>query len=726
MNLDMIKQIPPYIFLVKAENVRVVVDYYIHYIKELEASGNPEDTHPLVTMSFDTETTGLDKKRDYISMFSFYLDIPLNIPSLALPAPDRPDHDTAAFTCIGPTLGQEGVDSLNAVIPLLEHPRIRKVGSNINGYDYHLLRQHDIEMVDPIEDTAIMSWIYDENRKGRHGLKTCMLDLYKYKMQDYKDASGSGEMDIRKWPIAAAVDYPALDAFAGFAVWRALRDRLEKEVMGHGQVTGYRMYTGFYLPIQAVIRRMCANGIRVDVDYLEQIGPEIDKNIKELETWMNTRWAQEQTKKGVIYKSKKEEETDRERKAKGLPPKVTSIRPFKAGSSNYIRYMLFDLLGHEPVKMTKPNAQGLQSASTDKDVLQELVEVEGCEFSEKLLEFRKLNKTYGTYIGDVPDPAVEDSLKYDERKGLRQRIYKERAYTDFRVGPVTGRLASRQPNLMNIPSRGDMGSLLRRAFIPSDGHQLIVADYKQLEMRLFAHFANERDMINAILTGEDLHCRTASLMFSDKCTYEQLFTAKQISDGEVKASDMPEDFAKELVSLRSISKAIGFGLLYGMGPGRLAKTIGRTLEEAKQYIERFFQAYPGAKKWIDSTHSDCTKYGKVWTYYGRPRRLVEIFSDIKWMKKRAQRQSVNSIIQGSAADFVLKAMIRLNADQRLRELNVEPLLQVHDELVLECPADCVDEAMALVKSGMEFPVSSRLRVPLDVSIHSGSSWEEAK
>jgi DNA polymerase-1 len=321
-------------------------------------------------------------------------------------------------------------------------------------------------------------------------------------------------------------------------------------------------------------------------------------------------------------------------------------------------------------------------------------------------------------------------------------------------GTVTGRLSSRNPNLQNIPARGEWGSKIRKLFVAGkygdslpfchesvahvdvpdfDSDQemtLIVADYAQLEMRIMAHMSNDQTMCDTIESGRDLHSMTAAL--AGGYDYDKIVAAKKADN------PTPEDL--ELIDIRAGMKAVGFGLLYGIGAGKLGRQLGLnvvpktsrsgftydTCPEAQDLIDTYFNIYPDVYDFIETTKERVDEDLHVRTLLGRYRRLPEMLSNLSGLRNRTMRQSVNSIIQGSAADIVNTAMLRCEMSEELRALGVRMLLQVHDELVFEVPKipEIIDEAKRIIREKMENPLP--MRVPIIVSMDEAHSWGEAK
>jgi DNA polymerase I-like protein with 3'-5' exonuclease and polymerase domains len=341
--------------------------------------------------------------------------------------------------------------------------------------------------------------------------------------------SKHASLDIRDWDFDTMLNYAGLDAFAHYDVWAELRRRLMDFEMANG-MTAWEFYCDFLEPFQAVLRNIMSRGICIDLPFLQSLAMEVLEAKEELQRWFNTEWVSMQAARGTFYMTEAEERTDDNRRMRGLAPKVTGVRPVNLNSTPQLRHLFFDLLGHKVLKRTKPGKTGEQAPSLAADVLQEYIDTEGCPYAEVLLEFRQLHKIYGTYIGDDPDDEVPIG-RHKPKGGLRRKVLNGRVYTTLKLGPVTGRLASANPNLQNIPARTELGKKIRFAFRASPGYKLIVADYGQLEMRLFAHFSGEPDMIEAIRSGKDLHCATAALMFGVQ--YEDIHIAKLKADEEL-------------------------------------------------------------------------------------------------------------------------------------------------------------------------------------------------
>lgn len=734
LRVSQIRSLPEFFWLSDTYEMEAVVEHYLRVYDQLCRRQTTDDYDMVV--GYDTETTGLDTQSDVACVFTLYSPHKPRIKSLGL----NGDKEVS-FVIPGPAVGD--FDSYRIFEPVLDHPRICKVGANVVGYDSAITRNSGGKLGGPLHDTLVMSWAYNENRR-QHGLKAGMFDFYDFRMTDFKDAGGNKSYDVRDWPFHAMLNYTGLDGFASYKHWEFLHNALRRQKIPVDGMTMWDIYLNLLQPAQYILRRMMDHGVKIDMPYLDSLGPEIKSQLDELHGWFQKEWHRLQVQNPALRYESSTQANKRKRAEKKGVAFEPYIEPINLNSTAQIRYLFFDLVGEKVLKMGKPGkVSGKRSPVLDKTVLEELSEGEfkSSAYAEKLLTFRELDKLYGTYIGDKLDGDEEDAFGRAPKKGgLRNKIHFKtgRVHTNFKFGPVTGRLSSSGPNLMNIPTRTETGKKIRKAFIPEEGYKLIVVDYSQLEMRLFAHFSeygvpeSEQIMCASIRDGLDVHCMTASLMMG--VPYEDVLIAKLKSDGDLAKLEKYGIFdceltelEQEFLKLRSAGKTIGFGILYGMGPHRLSIQLEISYEKAQEYINLFFKAYPFAKKWVDFVHKQCESTGYVWTILNRPRRLQEIFSKENWVRARAKRQSVNSIIQGSAADVVISAMLRCDSNARLKELGCRLLLQVHDELVFEIPEAYAEEAKDIIVSEMVYDRKQYdLGVDLTVSAHVVDNWGDAK
>ena len=338
--------------------------------------------------------------------------------------------------------------------------------------------------------------------------------------------------------------------------------------------------------------------------------------------------------------------------------------------------MLFERMGLPAPKKTRTGY------STSAEVLEELAEQ--YPVCAKILEYRKYSKLRSTYI---------DSL-------IQLRDEQGRVHTHFdQVGTATGRLSSSEPNLQNIPVRTELGREIRGAFIAKPGHVLVDADYSQIELRVLAHISGDETMIDAFRKGEDIHARTAAEVYGvpfDQVTHQ----------------------------MRSASKAVNFGIVYGISDFALAKNIGVSRREARDFIDRYLDRYPGVKAYMEQSVREARERGYAVTLMGRRRYLPELASSNFNVRSFGERCAMNSPIQGTAADIIKLAMIRVDRELKRRGMRTKLILQVHDELILEAPAEEADAAAALLKECMEGVM--QLEVPLQTDITTGGDWRACK
>jgi DNA polymerase-1 len=351
---------------------------------------------------------------------------------------------------------------------------------------------------------------------------------------------------------------------------------------------------------------------------------------------------------------------------------------FNINSTPQLRTVLFERLKLPVQKRTKTGA------STDVEVLEQLAAL-GHEVPRLLIEYRELTKLKSTYVDALPGYISSDT---------------GRVHTSFnQTGAATGRLSSSDPNLQNIPVRTKRGGEIRRAFIAPPGHLLLIADYSQIELRLLAHLSGDPSFVAAFKRGGDIHRQTAAVIFG-----------------------VPEE--KVTGEMRARAKTINFATIYGQGALALSRQLGITLEEAKTFIKHYFERFAGVRAWLDKTVEEARHRGFVETLFGRRRYIPELRDRNFSIRSFGERTATNSPLQGSAADLIKIAMIRIHAALKREGLRTRMLLQVHDELVFEVPESERVVAEALVKREMEGVAS--LAVPLVVSVGAGKNWIDAK
>jgi DNA polymerase-1 len=350
---------------------------------------------------------------------------------------------------------------------------------------------------------------------------------------------------------------------------------------------------------------------------------------------------------------------------------------FNVASPKQLQVILFEKLGLKPIKKTKTGF------STDEDVLVQLAKEH--PLPDKILALRQYLKLKGTYVDALPALADDEGRVHTS---LNQTV------------AATGRLSSTDPNLQNIPIRTEEGRRIRRAFICPEGTRLVSADYNQIELRILAHLADDAALKAAFTEGDDIHRRTAAHVYG---------------------------IAEDLVTpdMRRAAKAINFGIIYGMGAYSLAQDLGVPQREAKETIERYFATYGKVKAWIEGIQAEATERGFVRTMDGRRRQIPELASENAVIRAQGERLATNSVIQGTAADVIKRAMINIDArlSKEAKRLPAKMLLQIHDELVFEVPEASVEAVREMVREEMEG--AAELSVPLTVDVGTGSNWEEA-
>lgn len=579
---------------------------------------------------------------------------------------------------------------------LLGNPQIRKVAT-FAKFDMHMCANAGVPVNGIVEDTVVIDWLFDENRWS-HGLKETARDHLNLKMREFKDVfpmrrgtaklaaetPGDAIRRVMSDPVLRpqAEEYSGLDPYASVLIRNHLKARLQ-EVKISEWSNLWDHFENWEIPFTRVLWNCERRGFMIGTGHLRAQMIPMKQEMDEIE--------------GDIA---------------GMAGWAVNVN-----SPKQLQKLLFEQVGHEPRKMTDGGKSGVKLPSTDEEVLNELAE-NGCKYAKKIVSFRKIAKMYGTYI-----------------VGMLQWVDDEnRIHTTLKqTGTVSGRISSTDPNLQNLPrSSGDVYKI-REAFTAPIGKRLVVLDYDQLEMKLMAHFSQDERMIAAIREGKDLHCFTVFLI--NGVPYEDVFAAKK--------AKMPTPEQLILLDFRQGAKSTGFGLIYGIGKHKLARGLTEELKrevtpvEAQGNINDYFKVFSGVKSFILGTHAACRINERVQTLLGRFRRLPGINAkggkddadDGKGTSAEARRQSVNSIIQGTASDIAKAAMIRCENDLELQELGAAMLLQVHDELIFECDDDdeTANAVQARAKKLMEDPFNGyQLLVPLTVGGGQGYSWAESK
>ncbi len=528
-------------------------------------------------------------------------------------------------------------DVLKALHPLLENPEIKKVGQNIK-YDQTVLKRHGIDLKGIVFDTMVASYLIDPS-KHSHSLDRIAMDFLDHKTISFEDVAGKGNKDkgLAEVPVEKAVPYACEDADITLMAYKIFQPMIKESGLE-------KLFEDVEMPLLQILMAMEMEGILVDKDKLCDLSSSFGQQLTTIQE--------------EVYQIAGEE--------------------FNLNSSQQLGRILFEKLQLPVQKKTKKKT----GYSTDVDVLTTLSTQH--ELPALILRHRTLAKLKSTYT----DALIE--LIHPETG---------RIHTSYnQTVTATGRLSSSEPNLQNIPIRSDEGKEIRKAFIPKPGCLFIAADYSQVELRILAHYADDKILIKAFEADEDIHTRTALEVF------------------QVLPSFITPDVRRQ-------AKAINFGIVYGMSPFGLAKELGISQKMAKNYIDGYFARYKGVKSFIENTIEDARRAGMTSTLLGRIRPLPEINSSNKNMRMFAERTAINTPIQGTAADLIKLAMIKV--DTAIREKNIKSvmLLSVHDEIVLETPEDEVDAVKSMMKRIMENVWN--LKVPLKVNIGVGKNWAEA-
>jgi DNA polymerase I len=527
--------------------------------------------------------------------------------------------------------------ALARIKPLLADESILKIGQNLK-YDMSVLRQHALT-IRPFDDTMAMSFALDAGRQG-HGMDELSKLWLDHEPISYKSLTGTGKSQISfaEVSVAEATKYAAEDADVTLRLWHHLKLRLSPE-----KVT--RVYELVDRPLVPTLSQMECEGIKVDRAVLARLSTEFAEQGAVLEKEIHALAGQ----------------------------------PFTIGSPQQLGNILFEKLGHKGGKKGKSGQY-----STDVTVLEDLAG-QGVEIAGKVLEWRQLAKLKSTYT---------DSLQ-EQINPTTGRVHTSYSL----VGAQTGRLASTDPNLQNIPIRTEIGRQIRDAFVAEPGNVILSADYSQIELRLAAHMADVGPLREAFEQGEDIHARTAQELF-----------------GEVNRDT------------RGRAKTINFSILYGISRWGLAKRLESTPDEAQQLIDAYFKRFPGISVYIQETLASVKETGFTTTLFGRKCWFPRISSSNMAERQGSERAAINAPIQGTSADIIKRAMVRMMPALAEAGLpHVKMLLQVHDELVFELPEADVAAASKVIEAVMAGAAEPlvRLTVPLGVEIGIGPSWGAA-
>jgi DNA polymerase-1 len=500
-----------------------------------------------------------------------------------------------------------------------------------------VLANHGVRLAGIAHDTLLESYVLEVHE--RHDLESLSQRHLGWSTISYDDVTGKGasRISFASVSVERATEYSAEDADCTLAVHEVLHPRIASS-----RALSF-IYQEIELPVMAVLLRMERNGVLLDAAKLQAQSHELGKEMLE-----------------------------KEQKAYDV-----AGQPFNLNSPKQIQEILFERQGL-PVKKKTPSGQ----PSTDEDVLAELAN--DYPLPKLLLEYRGLSKLKSTYTDKLPR-MVNPSTG--------------RVHTTYsQAVAVTGRLASNDPNLQNIPIRTPQGRRIREAFVAPPGRRMISADYSQIELRIMAHLSGDKGLHHAFQHGHDVHRATAAEVFG--------LPLDKVTDDE-----------------RRTAKVINFGLIYGMSAFGLAQNLGTERATAQAYIDSYFARYPGVKRYMDETRDKARTQGYVETVFGRRLWLPEIKSSNPARRQGAERAAINAPMQGTAADLIKLAMIAVQSFLDSSKSKTLLIMQVHDELVLEVPEDELKEVKDKVRDLMQSV--AKLEVPLIVDVGVGDNWDQA-
>jgi DNA polymerase-1 len=531
---------------------------------------------------------------------------------------------------------------LEALAPALRRATLAKIGHNLK-YDYTVLARHGLRPAPLAFDTMIAEWLCDPASHNL-GLKSLAFVRLGRQMTEIETliGKGKGQRSMADVPIAAGAPYAIADACACLE----LKASLEAELEAKSQTN---LFGEVEMPLVTVLAEMEISGVLLDHDLLQRLSSEL------------------------------------ERRLAGLEQEIFAAvgHSFNLNSTQQLSHVLFDELGLNPPGRNRRTSAGL--LSTAGDILEEMRQAH--PVVALIVDHREIAKLKSTYTDALPE-------QIDPATGRVHTSYSQ-------TGSVTGRLASSNPNLQNIPIRTELGRRIRQAFIAAPGRSLLSVDYSQIELRIVAHMAEDEAMIAAFLDDQDIHAATAAAVFG-------------VPAGGVSAE------------MRRQAKAINFGLIYGMSPFGLSRSTEMTLSEAENFVKAYFERFPGVRRYLDQVRLQASRSGYVETLLGRRRYFPQLVSGgpaaSEVARSRARREAVNAPIQGTAADIIKLAMLRLPGELEQAGLAARMLLQVHDELVFECPTIELKDIARRVQQVMQ--TAFALRVPLKTDAKAGGSWTE--
>jgi len=527
-------------------------------------------------------------------------------------------------------------ETLAKIKPILENANIKKVGQNLK-YDQHVLANHGISINGIAHDTMLQSYVFESHKT--HGMDALSERHLGITPISFESVAGKGakQVGFNQVTVEVAAEYAAEDA----DITLQLHEAMYPIIAADSKLEF--IYSQIEMPVSEILFTIERNGVLIDANMLNSQSNEIGLKLVALEN--------------QAYE--------------------LAGQPFNLASPKQLQEILFDKLGIKPTKKTPSGAP-----STDEDVLQELAL--DYPLPKVLLEYRGLAKLKSTYTDKLPKMINAAT---------------GRVHTSYNQAvAITGRLASSDPNLQNIPVRTAEGRRIREAFIAPPGSHIVSADYSQIELRIMAHLSKDAGMLQAFANNEDIHRHTAAEIFG------------------VERDDVDNE-------QRRYAKVINFGLIYGMSAFGLAQNLNIERSAAANYIERYFARYPGVREYMDKTREIAKQKGYVETYFGRRLWVPEINSPNGMRRAGAERAAINAPMQGTAADLIKLAMIAVDKWLHDEKLASKLIMQVHDELVLEVP----DHELELVKTKLPELMQNvaKLDVPLLAEVGVGNNWESA-
>ena len=532
----------------------------------------------------------------------------------------------------------EAQELIELLRPFFENESIEKIGQNLK-YDIKVLRKYSIEVKGKLFDTMLAHYLINPDmRHNMDVLAETYLNYTPISIEALIGKKGKNQLTMREVPLEKQTEYAVEDA----DITLQLKQHFQTEL---GEANTQTLFNDIEVPLLKVLADMELEGINLDKEFLKKLSVELEDEIKTLEQKIYTEAGEE----------------------------------FNIASPKQLGDILFEKLK----LVDKPKKTKTGQYATSEDILSYLAKDH--EIIQHILDYRGLAKLKSTYVDALPNQVLKET---------------GRVHTDYmQTVAATGRLASNNPNLQNIPIRTERGREVRKAFIPrNEDYTLLAADYSQIELRIIAALSDEENMISAFKHGEDIHASTAAKVFNvplNEVTREQ----------------------------RSNAKTVNFGIIYGVSAFGLSNQTDLSRSESKELIDTYYATYPKLREFINKQVHFAQEHGYVQTVLGRRRYLKDINSGNAVVRGAAERNAVNAPIQGSAADIIKLAMINIHRKLKEGNFKTKMLLQVHDELVFDAYKPELDTIKPLIKTEMEN--AYKLAVPLVVDMGMGNNWLEA-